>query len=112
MHAPFDGIINSVTIDPGDPSSPPGVTPIYIVDVRMLHVDVDINDVDIGKVKLGQSFTLDADAMAGTRYSGKVTFIAASATVAGNARTYVVRITLDKQDGLRPGMRVRAVIGK
>ncbi len=112
MHAPFDGIINSVTIDPGDPSSPPGVTPIYIVDVRMLHVDVDINDVDIGKVKLGQSVTLDADAMAGTRYSGKVTFIAASATVAGNARTYVVRITLDKQDGLRPGMRVRAVIGK
>jgi HlyD family secretion protein len=111
MHAPFAGIINSINIDPGDPSSPPGVTPIYIVDVRTLHVDVDINDVDIGNVTLGQPATLSADGMPDARYSGKVTFIASSATVIGNVRTYVVRITLDTQDGLRPGMRVRAVIG-
>jgi len=111
IHAPFAGIVNSINIDPGDPSSPPGVTPIYIVDVRTLHVDVDINDVDIGKVMPGQPATLSADATPNTRYSGKVTFIASSATVISNVRTYVVRITLDTQDGLRPGMRVRAVIG-
>jgi HlyD family secretion protein len=111
MHAPFNGIINSVNIDPGDPSAPAGVVPIYMLDVGALHVDVDINDVDIGKVKLGQPAVLNADSMTGTQYSGKVSFIAESATVVGNARTYTVRITLDKQDGLRPGMRVRAVIG-
>jgi HlyD family secretion protein len=112
MHAPFDGVINAINIDPGDPSAPAGVVPIYMLDVSALHVDVDINDVDIGKVKLGQPVTLDADSATGTRYSGKVTFIASSATTSGNARTYVVRIALDKQDGLRPGMRVRASIGK
>ncbi len=92
LHAPFDGIINSINIDPGDPSAPAGVVPIYMLDVSALHVDVDINDVDIGKVKLGQPVVLDADSMAGVRYTGKVTFIAS-------------------QDGLRPGMRVRALIG-
>jgi multidrug resistance efflux pump len=55
------------------------VTPIAIVDVRTLHVDVDINDVDIGKVMPGQPATLSADAVPDTRYSGKVTFIASSA---------------------------------
>jgi HlyD family secretion protein len=112
LHASFDGVINSVDIDPGDPSAPAGVVPIYMLDVSALHVDVDINDVDIGKVKLDQPVTLDADSMTGMHYTGKVAFIASSATVVGNARTYVVRITLDKQDGLRPGMRVRALIGK
>jgi HlyD family secretion protein len=112
LHAPFDGVIDSINIDPGDPSSPAGVVPIYMLDVGALHVDVDINDVDIAKVNIGQPVILDVDSMAGTRYTGKVTFIAASATVAGNARTYLVRITLDRQVGLRPGMRVRASIGK
>jgi HlyD family secretion protein len=112
LHAPFDGIVDSINIDPGDPSAPAGVVPIYMLDVGALHVDVDINDVDIGKVKLDQPVTLDADSMTGTRYTGRVTFIASSATVAGNARTYVVRIALDKQAGLRPGMRVRASIGE
>jgi HlyD family secretion protein len=110
LHVPFDGIINSINIDPGDPSAPAGVVPIYMLDVSTLHVDVDINDVDIGRVKLGQPVTLDADSISGMRYTGKVTFIASSATVVGNARTYVVRIALDKQNGLRPGMRVRASI--
>ena len=63
-------------------------------------------------LKLGLLAVLDADSVTGAHYTGKVTFIASSATVVGNARTYVVRITLDKQDGLRPGMRVRALIGK
>jgi HlyD family secretion protein len=111
LHAPFAGIINSINIDSGDPSSPSGAIPIYMLDVSALHVDVDINDVDIGKIKLGQRVTLFADAMSDARYTGHVSFIASSATATGNARTYVVRITLDKQDGLRPGMRVRASIG-
>jgi HlyD family secretion protein len=110
LHAPFDGVINSINIDPGDPSAPAGVVPIYMLDVSSLHVDVDINDVDIGKIQLGQPAILNADSMTGTRYTGHVSFIATSATTNGNARTYVVRIALDKQDGLRPGMRVRASI--
>jgi HlyD family secretion protein len=112
LHAPFDGIINSINIDPGDPSAPTGVVPISLLDVSALHVDVDINDVDIGKVRLDQSAILNADSVTGTRYTGRVSFIASSATVVGNARTYVVRIALDKQDRLRPGMRVRASIGE
>jgi HlyD family secretion protein len=111
LRAPFDGIIDSINIDPGDPSASSGVVPIYMLDASALHVDVDINDVDIGKVTLGQPVALVADSKAGVRYTGKVTFIASSATVVGNARTYVVRIALDTQDGLRPGMHVRALIG-
>ena len=53
LHALFDGVIDSINIDPGDPSAPAGVVPISMLDVSTLHVDVDINDVDIGNVKLG-----------------------------------------------------------
>lgn len=110
IHAPFAGIISEVNIDPGDPSSSSGSVPISIVDVSQLHVDVDINDVDIAKVKLGQKAQLVAQALPDTIFSGSVTYIAPTATVSGNVRTYVVRIKLDKQDGLRPGMRIRVTI--
>jgi HlyD family secretion protein len=112
LRAPFDGVVNAVNIDPGDPSAPAGVVPIYMLDVSALHVDVDINDVDIASVAVGQPAVLSVDTRAQTRYTGRVTFVAAAATVSGNARSYLVRITLDTQDGLRPGMRVRAAIGQ
>lgn len=107
--APYDGIISLVNIDPGDPSSVGGAA-IQIVDMSKLKVDASISDIDIAKVQVGQKVEVYVDALPETVFTGTVSYIAPTATVAGNIRTYVVRIALDDQSNLRDGMSVRVEI--
>lgn len=110
IRAPFDGIVAAVNIDPGDPSTVVGQAAIKVVDVSKLHVDVRIADIDVAKVAVGQAATLHADAMPGKTYTGKVTYVSPTATTVGTIRTYLVRIAIDDQEGLRAGMSARADI--
>ncbi|NOK63649.1 MAG: Multidrug efflux pump subunit AcrA (membrane-fusion protein) [Chloroflexi bacterium AL-W] len=109
LRAPFDGIVSEVNIDPGDPSSVATGAAIAVVDVEKLHVDVQISDVDIANVIEGQIAEVRAEAVDEV-FPGEVSYIAPTASVQGNIRTYLVRIALDEQAGLRPGMSVRVVL--
>lgn len=110
LRAPFDGVVAAVNVDPGDSSSTGSQPVLRIVDVSKLHVDVQISDVDIAKVKLNQKAEVRADALPETVFSGVVTYIAPTTTTSGTLRTYLVRVALDKQDGLRAGMSARVDI--
>ena len=111
LRAPFDGVVSIVNIDPGDSSSTSGQPAVSVVDVSKLHVDVPISDVDIGKVNVGQAVKVVVDGAIKDVYAGKVSYIAPTAsTSTSSSRTFVVRIVLDNSEGLRPGMRGRAVI--
>lgn len=108
IRAPFDGLISTVNVDPGDPSSAGSGGPaIRIVDVAELHVDVQISDVDIGKVDEGQKAQVRVDALPDKVFDGRVSYIAPTATVQGTLRSYLVRVVLDAQEGLRAGMSAR-----
>jgi HlyD family secretion protein len=110
LRAPFDGIIATVNVDPGDPSSTGTRPAIQIVDVSSLHVDVQLSDVDIGKVQVGQAAEIRVDSAPGKTFTGSIEYIAPTATTSGNVRTFLVRITLDTLDGLRAGMNARVEI--
>lgn len=110
LRAPFNGIISEVNIDPGDPAMGARSYDMKIIDVGNIHVDVDISDVDIVKVEIGQRAEVRPDALPGHVYQGRVSYIAPTADVVGNVRTFVVRVQLEHSDGLRPGMSVRVEI--
>lgn len=113
LTAPFAGIVSIVGIDEGDSvTGAPGIPAVQIVDVSELRVTVSIADTDVARVREGQRAEVTVDALAGTPFSGVVTYIAPTATVVGTIRTFVVRITLDDQSGLRAGMsaRVRIIV--
>jgi multidrug resistance efflux pump len=110
LRAPFGGVVAVVNIDPGDPSSTGAVPAMQIVNVDKLHVDVQISDVDIGKVQPGQAAEVRVDAVKDTVFKGRVGYIAPTATSIGNIRTYLVRIELDEQTGLRDGMSAQVTI--
>jgi HlyD family secretion protein len=107
IHAPFDGVVAQVNVDPGDPSTTVGQPAIKVVDISALHLDAQISDIDIGKVTVGQAAEVRADARPDTVYKGKVSYIAPTATTTGSIRTYLVRVTLDEQEGLLAGMSAR-----
>jgi HlyD family secretion protein len=108
--APFDGVVDVVNVDPGDPSATNGQPAIRVVDISTLHIDAQVSDVDIAKVKVGQQVTVFADALPGQEIQGKVSFISPTAQVVGTIRSYLVRITLDDPKSLRVGMSVRVQI--
>lgn len=110
LHAPYDGTVAQVNVDPFDSSTTVGQPAIRMLDLSVLRVEVPISDVDIMRVQLGQAATIHVDTDADVSYTGKVSYIAPEATSNGVTRTYLVRIALDKQDGLRPGMQVRVDI--
>lgn len=113
LNAPFSGVVSIVGVDPGDSvTGAPGIPAVQIVDLSELRVAVSVSDTDIARVREGQRAEITVDALAGTPFTGIVTFIAPTATVVGNIRTFVVRVTLDDQGSLRPGMsaRVRIIV--
>ncbi len=112
LRAPFDGIVSKVNIDPGDQSAAGGQPPIKLVDVSTLHVDVQISDIDIVMVQIGQIATIRVDAAPSKTYNGKISYIAPVATTVGTIRTYLVRVTLDNQEGLLAGMSAQVDITK
>lgn len=106
--APFDGVISEVNIDPGDPSATNGPA-IRVIDVSNLLISVDISDVDIAQIALDQTVEILIEGLP-TTLVGQVSYIAPEATMWGNVRTYVVEITPEDADGLRPGMSVQVEI--
>lgn len=111
LRAPFAGTIAVVNVAPGESSATGSLPAVQIIDSSELHVDLQINDADISNVQVGQAARLTIDAAPGKLYSGRVSYIAPTATVSGNVRTYLVRISLADQEGLRIGMRVRVELG-
>jgi HlyD family secretion protein len=110
IHAPFDGIVAEVNIDPGDPSATGSQPAIKVVDVSQLRLEVQLSDVDIGRVQVGQPAKIFVDSVPDQVFTGKVSYIAPTATAVGTLRTYLVRIALDNQKGLRAGMSARVDI--
>lgn len=109
IHAPYAGQIAQVNVDQFDASTTVGQPAIRMVDLSKLRVEVQISDADIAQVQPGQAAQIGVDAL-DLAYSGKVSYIAPEATASGTGRSYLVRIELDKQTGLRPGMQVSVAL--
>ncbi len=107
LRAPFAGVVSIVNIDPGDPGGSAGEPVIQVLDISALLIKVDITDTDIAGVAIGQKAVVFIEALPGSDFSGRVSYIAPSARVTGNVRTYEVQIALDNTDGLRDGMSAR-----
>jgi HlyD family secretion protein len=103
IHAPYDGLIAQVNVDPFDASTTVGQPAIRMLDLSKLRVEVQISDADIALAHVGQAVQVHA---LGQVYNGKLSYIAPEATTNSATRSYLVRIDLDQQDGLRSGMPV------
>jgi multidrug efflux pump subunit AcrA (membrane-fusion protein) len=112
--APIDGVIGSVSTQEGETvaaglSAPTFVT---IIDLGRLQVDTFVDEVDIGKIKPGQTGTFTVDSFPSREFAGKVVAIYPKAVIQENVVNYdvVVEIT-DPYDGLlRPEMTASVTI--
>jgi RND family efflux transporter MFP subunit len=114
--APIAGTINEINIKNGDDlsrtsSNSTTNAPIIIGDLETLKALVEVNEVDISKISIGQEVALKFDALDSLTVSGKVEKIDALGVVAQGVVTYNVTVGLDALDErIKPQMSVTASI--
>lgn len=110
MEAPFAGTITDVQVNPGDQAAP-GSAVFRIDDLSRLLVDVQITEVDINRIKVGQPASMSFDAILEKQFSGKVIEVAQVGNVVQGVVNFNVTIQLDEAGGeVRPGMTAAVTI--
>lgn len=112
--APISGQVITKSIKTGDKisksSGSSSTTMAVIYDLSVVTFEMSIDELDVGKVKVGQTVEITADAMEGTVFTGKVTNISLESSQSNGVTNYPVTVTLDEVGGLLPGMNVDGVI--
>jgi HlyD family secretion protein len=90
--APFDGMITDSTAIVGGSS---GSASIELTDVGQYHVDVLVDETEIGQVQVGQQANITFDALPDVTVTGEVARIDPAGTVSNGVVNYLVRIDLD-----------------
>lgn len=104
LKSPFAGTVSEISIQPGDQVSS-GSSAFRIDDLSKLLVDVNISEVDINRVALGQSAVITFDAAYGKEYQGTVSKIASVGTTNQGVVEFMVTIAIDDPDqDIKPGM--------
>ncbi len=86
IRAPITGSVLQVNARAGELASPQSAQPLVLIgDVSALRVRAEIDERDLGDVKIGQTVTVRASAFAGREFAGKVSFVSPLVGPARNA---------------------------
>lgn len=107
--SPIAGEVIEVAATPGDEVRV-GLLVARVADYSRLEAVVPVDELDIAKVRPGQEVEVTTDAFPGRTFPGQVTEIATEGTAQGGVTSFDVRVALQEQEGLRPGMTITAAI--
>jgi len=111
VRAPIDGVVLQKYVEEGQIISSginnvSGGTPIIdIADMASVYIEAGIDEVDIGKIQVGQTAAVTADAYPESKFHGKIVRINPEATIEQNVTLFNVIIEVENTDGkLKSGM--------
>jgi HlyD family secretion protein len=114
IRSPIDGVVLSRAVDPGNAvaASLQAVTLFTLAeDLKTMKLQVNIDEADVGKVRVGQKATFTVSAYPERRYPATITRVGYGATVKDNVVTYLADLDVRNDDlSLRPGMTATATI--
>jgi HlyD family secretion protein len=98
IYAPVDGVISKLSIQKGErvlgTQQFAGTEIMTISDLNALDVNVDVNENDINRIKMGDSSQVEVDAFEGKKFAGKVIEIGSAANVVGTTADQVTNFTV------------------
>jgi len=115
--APLSGVVIKKGVELGDTitsgvsSFSAGTVVFTVADLASLIVKVNLNEVDIAKVKVGQPVRITLDAYPQRAFTGKVRFVAPAADLVEKIKVFKVEVALDElTDSFKTGMSANVEI--
>lgn len=116
--APISGTVVQKNYKKGEKigSSNGGNTLAIIYDLSSLKFDMNIDELDIDSLSVGQEVNITSDAKPGMTYTGSITNISIQGTTSNGTTYYPITVTLEDYGNeeagskLRPGMNIDAEI--
>jgi HlyD family secretion protein len=104
--APFAGTVTALYVTDGEYASGPAVE---LVDTSSLRIVLNVDEVDIGAIRVGQSSSVSLETWPDRDLQAEVVSIAPQAQNRGGIVTYEVRLSFDREDlPVRTGMTANA----
>lgn len=115
--APMSGVVIKKgvelgeTVTSGVSSFSEGTVMFTVADLKSLLIRVNLNEVDIAKVRAGQPVRVTLDAYPQKVFAGKVRFVAPAAKVVDKIKVFEIEVALDHLDpAFRTGMSANVEI--
>ncbi len=107
--APIDGVVSMLNYKKGDIilDSSTSKTVATIINNDTLYIEVNVEEADISKLKVGDKAQVTFDAVDGVNLTGEISFISLTSTTSSNGIvTYLVRVILSNTGAsqIREGM--------
>jgi HlyD family secretion protein len=111
IEAPFTGEITTLNVEAEDTLSM-GTEMIEVTDYSNLQMVVNVDELDIAKVKVGQTAQIDVSALTDSEFTGTVTSVSkeANESESSSVAQYAVNVKINKPTGIKVGMTAEAVI--
>jgi HlyD family secretion protein len=108
IRSPINGTVLARKVEPGQTVAATLQAPVLFTlaeDLTKMELHVDVDEADVGQVKLGQPATFTVDAYPGRAFPSKVTEVRNAAKTVSGVVTYETVLSADNAELLlRPGM--------
>jgi HlyD family secretion protein len=111
--APIAGTVLELKVKPGEHLAE-GTVVATLADTQRLKLTINVAEVDVAQVEVGQAAALSLDALRDRSFAGVVEWIAPSSKLDNGKVNYPVTIRLvdPALDGVRPGMNAIATLSR
>ena len=113
IDAPISGTIVDKKVKAGDKLSANDAAMqnlCTIYDMSYLELKLNVDELKIRSLKVGQEVEITADAVPGETYKGTISSILVAGTTANGSTSYPVTVRIDEMGDLLPGMNASAKI--
>ncbi|MEA3336223.1 MAG: efflux RND transporter periplasmic adaptor subunit [Chloroflexota bacterium] len=110
LTSPIAGVISQINIKRGELPNP-ALPAAIVTDIDRFHIDVNVDEIDIARLSIGQPVEVSLDALPEAELTGHIDFIAPTPLSLGGVVSYPVRVVIDETDTpLRSGLSATATI--
>ncbi|HEX9207647.1 MAG TPA: efflux RND transporter periplasmic adaptor subunit [Steroidobacteraceae bacterium] len=114
IRSPINGIVLARKVEPGQTVAASFQAPVLFTlaeDLSKMELQVDVDEADVGQVKVGQHATFTVDAWPGRKYSAVITRVGYGSQEKDGVVSYLTVLAVANDDlSLRPGMTGTAEI--
>lgn len=114
MYAPSDGTVLAINAEVGERITQDGTAVVTLADTSRLELTIDVAEVDIVQISVGQAAEIDLDALPNQTFAGVVEYIAPISNDASGIVSYgvTIRLTDESLERVLPGMTAVATIAE